>query len=244
MQEARIAAGKNPLPVLIRDRRGAVRSHEAWKHNPRITLDEDCEHEELVNRPGIRPYIAEKSPSKWSWKNFTCPRGELYFSKEELEFARPYNPHVILEPNIKDRASPNKQWGWIRWNKLAYLLREAGATVYQMGERSDRLLERVHYIHTPTFRHAAAVLARAQVAVLPEGGLHHAAAAVGTRAVVLFGGYISPRQTGYATQTNKYAGGEPCGNRTPCKHCEKAMASILPEQVCIDTLGRINASSV
>jgi ADP-heptose:LPS heptosyltransferase len=78
---------------------------------------------------------------------------------------------------------------------------------------------------------AAATLSRARAAVLPEGGLHHAAAAVGVKSIVIYGGYISPQQTGYNLHENIFTGGEPCGMRIPCRHCEKAMASIAPEMV-------------
>ena len=46
------------------------------------------------------------------------------------------------------------------------------------------------------------MLSGARAAVLHEGGLHHAAAALGMPAVVLFGGMISPRNTGYDVHVN------------------------------------------
>jgi hypothetical protein len=82
---------------------------------------------------------------------------------------------------------------------------------------------------------AAAVIARAQAVVVPEGGLHHTAAVFGTPAVVIYGGFISPEVTGYAGQTAMYAKSDEhplgCGWRVPCTHCQQAMASIVPETV-------------
>jgi ADP-heptose:LPS heptosyltransferase len=76
---------------------------------------------------------------------------------------------------------------------------------------------------TPTFRHAMAVLARASLYIGPEGGLHHAAAAVGIPAVVIFGGFIPPSVTGYATHINLTGGAAACGSLKPCEHCKAYM---------------------
>lgn len=61
--------------------------------------------------------------------------------------------------------------------------------------------------------------------------MHHAAAALGIPAVVIFGGYVSPAQTGYAAQMNLFTGGQPCGRRTECAHCADAMSDITPAMV-------------
>jgi ADP-heptose:LPS heptosyltransferase len=86
-------------------------------------------------------------------------------------------------------------------------------------------------IKTKSFRQACAVLERARLAILPEGGLHHAAAAFGTAAIVIFGGYISPAQTGYAHHVNLFSGGTPCGRRKRCPHCAEAMGRISAKKV-------------
>lgn len=83
----------------------------------------------------------------------------------------------------------------------------------------------------PSFEHALALISVARTAVLPEGGLHHAAAAFGLRAVVLFGGYISPNITGYSIHQNIFTGEKACGNRNPCQHCTDAMNAITPAMV-------------
>ena len=79
----------------------------------------------------------------------------------------------------------NKDWGLELWQELANLCASSGIRVHQIGQNPhpQRLLNHAVYLHTPTFKQAAAVLARAKAAVLPEGGLHHAAAALGIRAV-------------------------------------------------------------
>ena len=226
--------------VVVRDRNGAVRKHDMWKNHPSILQEPNSKFtgpiHSIVNGPGIRPYIADKTPRRWVWKEMTCNRGQIFFSPEEEAFAARHSPMVVVEPNNKQRASPNKSWGWVKWNKLCWILKEKGILCVQLGEPDTKLLDGVHLIETRSFREACAVLGRARAAVLPEGGLHHAAAALGVPSVVIFGGYISPKQTGYASQTNLFTGETPCGMRIQCPHCAKAMAQITPERVAEELL--------
>lgn len=231
--QARRMQQEKPGKVLIRDLRGNIRKHDMWANNPRIVgpAENAYKAQELLNGPGARPYIAAKTDERWTWKDFECLAGEIYFSAEELAFAAAHAPAVVIEPNNKQQASPNKQWGRERWVALAALLRAEGIAPVQLGPVGTQLVPGAQLIETPSFRHACAVLGRAKAAVLPEGGLHHAAAALGVKAVVIFGGFISPRQTGYAFHVNLFTGGEACGMRVPCAHCAAAMAQIAPEAV-------------
>lgn len=238
--QARLLHLKDPRrKVGIFDRSGAMRSHEAWRFNPRIAdrNERNGRVAELRNGPGFRPYIAAKFPNRWVWSNWECPTGEIYFSEEEMRFAERFSPDIIIEPNLKAKASPNKDWGIWQWKTLVGILRESGRSLFQLGPSGTRQLDGVELIETPSMREACAVLGRALGAVLPEGGLHHSAAAMGLRNVaVIFGGYISPKQTGYASQINFFTGGEPCGWRVPCKHCQEAMKRITPEAVAAAVL--------
>jgi ADP-heptose:LPS heptosyltransferase len=220
--------------VAVCDRRGNLRWHAIWENNPHIAMPtEDMSRAQvLVTGPGTRPYIAGRSDRQWVWRDYQCPAGEIYFSAAELGFGRRHAGQVIIEPNIKANASPNKDWGMLRWLALVALLRRKGVTPVQLGPAGTRVLPGADFVETANFRDACAVLANARGAVLPEGGLHHAAAAVGTPAVVIFGGYISPRQTGYPAQENIFTGGQPCGMRVPCRHCAEAMQEITPRAVC------------
>ena len=87
------------------------------------------------------------------------------------------------------------------------------------------------------------MLATARLAILPEGGLHHAAAALGVPSIVLFGGFISPRQTGYPHQVNVFTGGTPCGWRVRCGHCAAAMKKIEPERILDRALSLLSLST-
>jgi ADP-heptose:LPS heptosyltransferase len=232
--QARVLYKQAREPVVIRDRNGNMRSHAIWEGNPYIATRSTritSKSPELRNGPGVRPYIARKFEDRWEWRNFDCPRGDIFLTRDEIAFADPFAGEVIIEPHTKQKASPNKQWGRERWTRLVELLRDAGIKPFQMGDDGTQLIPGARLIRTPHFRYACAVLAVARGAILPEGGLHHAAAALDTPAVVIFGGYISPAQTGYAGQANIFTGGKPCGSRLPCAHCAKAMTEITPERV-------------
>ena len=221
-------------PVIVLDRLGRIRWHEAWRNHPRIVhlWDGRSPVHRIVNGPGLRPYIAEKYELRWGWKDYTCVPGEIHFTEGERIHRPPVTPDMIaLEPNIKPRAPVNKDWGWERWQALADMMRRVGLHPVQFGPVGTRTLRDVPLLITGSFRLACAGLARCRAAVLPEGGLHHAAAALGVRAVVIYGGFISPRQTGYTLHKNLFTGGDPCGHRVACPHCMKAMAAIEPEMV-------------
>jgi ADP-heptose:LPS heptosyltransferase len=228
--------------VKILDRNGQPRWNVIWNGNPKMARpSEQGDFQLLTNAPGDRPYIAAKSDERWFWKPFECTPGEIYLSDAERQFARPYVPQIVIEPTIKQRASPNKQWGMERWEKFAHMATKAGFHLVQMGPHGMRPLKHAELIPTPDFRHACAVLANADAYVGHEGGLHHAAAALDIPAVVIFGGFISPAQTGYASHKNLYAGGEPCGMRIPCKHCDESMQSITPQIVLNSLMEILNA---
>lgn len=230
---ARLLQENDPRKVRFVYERG--RWHESWEHNPRIARpNEKGDFQEYRPRQNyLRPYMVEKTDRRWTWKPYRPPRGELYFTREEEEFGKQHAGLVLIEPRLKPGASPNKQWG--RWTELVALLKAAGLRVGQMGPNAAMALSGVEFVTTRTMRLAAAVMANARAAVLPEGGLHHVAAAVGTPAVVIFGGYISPMVTGYDGQVSLYVEDPKfplgCGSRLPCPHCQRAMASITPERV-------------
>jgi ADP-heptose:LPS heptosyltransferase len=78
-----------------------------------------------------------------------------------------------------------------------------------------------------------AAIAAADLLIAPETGSMHIAAAVGTPAVVIYGGYIDPVATGYPGHINLYSPVEcaPCWLRTPCPYAKKCLHQITPDQV-------------
>lgn len=221
-------------PRKVRIEYERVRWHPLWDHNPRIAMPHETGDFQSF-RPrqnGLRPYCAEKSPQRWRWKAWRPPVGEIYLSRDERAFGDVNAGHVVIEPNIKGSASPNKRWPWDRWLLLIERMCSAGIVPVQLGPRDTVRIPGARFVETRGIRQAAAVLSRARAAVLTEGALHHIAAGVGCPAVVIFGGYISPEVTGYDSQVNLFTGhGLGCGMRTPCECCERAMDAITVERV-------------
>jgi ADP-heptose:LPS heptosyltransferase len=207
--------------------------HEVFDYNPRIARPEESGDFQIY-RPrenGMRPYCTGKTVDRWMWTDYKPHVGELYLQQDELAYSSHLKPDIVIEPNLKGRASPNKDWGRDRWVRLILMMHAAGLRPVQLGQAGTRRLPNAAFIETSSFRLACAVLSRARAAVLHEGGLHHAAAALGVRSVVIYGGYISPNQTGYDMHRNLFTGGKPCGMRIPCRHCHRAMSAITPEMV-------------
>jgi hypothetical protein len=226
----------NRRRVKILDRNDRPRWHPVWNGNPALAMPEEEGEFELLKDCGhFRPYMRDIADTQYRFTAYRPRWASLYFTDSEMAFGAANVGHVILEPNLKPRAPRNKDWGWPRWERLAWLL--ADLPLAQVGPLGTKTLQGVPLIETPDFRMAAAVLKFSRVYVGHEGGLHHAAAAVRLPAVVIFGGFISPAVTGYAEQTSLTAQGlgveHPygCGRRVECPHCADAMAQITPERV-------------
>lgn len=219
--------------MKILDYLGLPRWHPIWDGNPRLARPEEGgDLQTIVNSGNARPYIVGKTSERWTWREYDCEPGEIYFTPAERAFASGFRPHVVVEPTIKLKASPNKQWPYPHWRRLIRLLSAAGHPVTQLGPLGTRQTPEVARIVTPDFRKAAAVLANARLYIGPDGGLHHAAAAMGVPAIVIRGAFISEKVTGYVHHRNFFNGeGLGCGMRTPCSCCARAMHAITPESV-------------
>lgn len=224
---------KDPRKVRITYERG-LRWYDVWDRNPRIaTREESGDFQVFLPRHQyLRPYCAEKSAGKWKWKPWQPPRGEFYFADAETNFGRRHGGGIVIQPAIKSGAPPGKQWGKDRWHKLVRLLLKMGHRVTVIGASIDDHIPGVREIQTRSIRMAATMMQNAAVSIIQEGALHHAAAAVGAKAVVIYGGYISPLCVGYPEQTSLFVGTDlGCGVRLRCRHCEAAMSKISPEEV-------------
>ena len=244
--QARVAQRTDPRPVAVLDKHGRPRWHPVWEGNPRIARPAAVAHgldvQTVVSGAGCRPYVARYTEERWFYTDWRAPRGEIYLSDGERAFGRHGAGAIVVEPHTKAKASPNKQWPWERWQRVVDL--RPDLPWLQLGPPGTRPLNGVRFLATPDFRHACAALSWARAAVLPEGGLHHAAAAFRLPAVVIFGGMIAPRNTGYPGHINVYRphDGSPCGMRVPCRGCRDSLASIAPEEV-VDELEGLLCSS-
>jgi hypothetical protein len=216
-------------------------SHLLFRGNPNIAPlgTETADDIWIPHYRGNRLY-GHSVNGVWRFRDFQCPPGEVFLTREEKAFALsrmwgPSDPVVVIEPRVKPIGAcngANKQWPVDRYEALACALRwERGLRCVQLVPPSvPPALRFADTIETPSFRHALAVLGLAALYIGPEGGLHHGSAATGTPAVVIFGGFNTPKSTGYPWHEN-IAVGEPCGRVAACEHCRAAMASISVARV-------------
>lgn len=213
-------------------------SEQIFQGNPNIAPlgSEGADDLQWINfYRGNRLYNTQRA-GRWEWNyDFRPTPGEIFFTDQELKWAERFGrDFIIVESNVPEHktVARNKQWPILRYEKLARYLHKGGHDIRQFVYFNARHKVVVAKpIKPPNFRHALAVLARAKLYIGPEGGLHHGAAAVGTKAVVIFGGFIPPQVTGYDMHVNIAAEGKACGVYTRCAHCAEAMESISVEQV-------------
>jgi len=178
-------------------------------------------------RPYHVGYSAESECFTWNY-GFKAEPGELYLTAEQKKVGDV--GAVIIEPNTKQMPlSRNKAWPMDRWQKVVDAL---DLPWVQLGPRDIPSLLRVRRVVTPTFTHALGWLYNCALIVTTDGALHHAAAALGKPAVVLWGGLVPPRILGYDTHTNICHAKTWCGSNFDCKHCREAMSLITVEEVC------------
>lgn len=139
---------------------------------------------------------------------------------------------LLIEPHSKAQASPGKRWPFERYVEVVRQLAPE-IEILQLGAPDSPLIDGLSRVPTNSFREVLPYLKAAQLYIGPEGGLHHAAAAMGTRAVVLFGGYTPPQVTGYDFHVCLTGNSrEACGvQRGECPHCRAAMAAISADEV-------------
>lgn len=244
--------------IAFGDGRKIFWSHWAptiYKNNPNVAPpgSEGAKDLEWISHyKGARKYNKLVN-GRWVWNyDFRVVPGEFFFTPEEKQIAETFTPgFVVVEPNVpwQKKVWPNKDWGEKKYIELTSRLRLQGYHVVQfLHSNSVRKLDCDVTMTLQSLRDVAAIMSRAALYVGPEGGMHHAAAAVGTRAVVLFGGFIPPSVTGYDAHVNMTGNSKvACGNIEPCVHCRSAMESITVsdvENAALDQLTRGATSEV
>jgi len=217
--------------VAIKDKNGNIRWHDAWENNPSIAKPTDKYQKFIVNAPSARPYTKSVNAQAWGWQAYRPKPAKFFFSQDELdEIAYIENNFIVVEPHLKDKQeSVNRDWGW---DNFAKVTSSVEADWVQLGAKKPKMLPNTRWIQTPTPRLMAAVMSKARAVLVPEGGMHHTAAALGIKGVVLFGGFIAPQVTGYQLHKNIFTGGGlGCGKRLKCQHCVDAWDKIDPERI-------------
>ncbi len=224
-------------------------------------------HTWVISAPSMRPYIDYEAMraqladpdvkqkklvgnlGRYIWKDdYRAKPAPIRLSATERQLVKtrreePGRPRILIEPYIKRRAPPAKAWPVQRFATVAHGLLKRGYRVEQISAPGHQPLYNLPQVRPTSFRMAMAYLASSDLYIGPEGGLHHAAAAMGTPAVVLFGSYIGPHTTGYDIHTNLTGGATHfCGTRNGvCPHCQHHMEQITAGQVieaAVKRLGR------
>lgn len=159
--------------------------------------------DEIMRTVATEWYVADKTPERWIFNDrFRVRPGELRKIPRLVRTSIDVDPGtVILEPHAKEHiCGANKTWPWDRWVELA----ERAAPAFRLAQfgYGRAILPGVEEIRTESFWHACAVLERCRGIVTTEGGLHHAAGALGRPAVVIFGAFNSPKLFGYDGHVN------------------------------------------
>ena len=169
---------------------------------------------------------------------------ELYFTPHEetnvsslLQQQELTNNFIVFEPQTKPGYTVNKKYPLEKWQRVVDYLVSTGETIVQVGAPTlDQKLKNIIDLTGKTsFREAACIISRSKLFVSSEGGLMHAANAVGTRSVILFTGFIHPTMTGYPENKNIWIGKDhgPCGMKLLCNQCEKNALEHDPEELIL-----------
>jgi hypothetical protein len=216
-----------------------------FENNPRIVPygDRVTAREWVRDYRGRRPYIDYRRTTgarQCVISSFSPEPGELYFTDAERKraagIASEHGYFVIVEPHVKGLYSgPNKDWGWHNWKELT---NDKMFNWLQVSAPGKPSLPGVCRAPVDSIRDAFALIELAGAVVTTEGAFHHAAAALGTPAVVIWGGRTHPSVLGYPNHENLYVDrpGSPCGMNRKCAHCRACMDSIEPGAVMASLL--------
>lgn len=183
---------------------------------------------------GHRPYIdyAKCEQGRFAWNyGFKVEPGHIELTADERK-AYPQRDFVMIEPNTKRAlGNNNKDWGFEKWQEVVRVMPHVRFLQAVGNGKQFVALQGVEAVDTKSFRDACALLSHASLFVGTDGGLHHAAAALGVRAVVVWGGFAPPSILGYDMHTNLCKARDWCGSLTNCMHCRQAMDSISIDEV-------------
>ncbi len=204
--------------------------------------------------PGNRPYIDYKNSNNLNYiwnEKFKPTPGQIFFNKDEINQSKiiieksklhwaKYNKNkfkkiIFLETSstkINDKQfnikHQNKDWGFKNWINLINKIKNEYLIIHSVHKKTQKI-EGIFAPENVGFRVACAVMDKCDLYVGPEGGFGHVAAALNKKAVLYFGGWISPSVIGYDFHENIYFRDvrSPCGQyKHICDHCKKARQKI------------------
>ncbi len=245
-----------------------------YQNNPNITPINKVDRNKPIHFINYhnrnRPYVdyQKSNNNNWKWNmNFTPIPGKLYLSDDEKTKAinilndakvnwkknnnSEFKAIIFFESTstkIDDtfyyNKMKNKDWGESNWKELISKLKNDYLIVQSKHEKSKKY-DGVYYSPIDfDFRVACAIINESNLFLGPEGGFGHAAAALGKKAVLYFGGWIHPKVTGYNFHENIYFEHpkSPCGSvGSICAHCEEARKFITVSDVYGKIISNLNS---
>ncbi len=163
--------------------------------------------------------ILNQAYNYWSGINNTKPNGVIFFESYSIK----------MDNNLYSNKMINKNWGEKNWINLINKLRKKYLIIQSVHEKSIKIDGTFYANNQFDFRTACALMDQCDMFLGNEGAFGHAAAALNKKAVVYFGGWISPLSTGYDMHENIYYKDDksPCGAvGYICNHCEMARHKI------------------
>ena len=203
-------------------------NNDVFANNPRMASNSDTDVVWVKNYQGHRPYLKGTKNGRLLFNDDYKPKvGEIYFSHEEQKVIDDIRGnYIVVEPNVKKLYAHTVNKAWHGWEELF----KHDLPWLQLGDVTVKRYTK--WKETTTFREALQVLSKAKLFVGTDGGLHHAAAALGIPSVVIWTGFTSPRHLGYDTHRNIHDDSEPCGTYSGvCQHCLLKSKAISVEQV-------------
>ena len=168
----------------------------------------------------------------------------LYFNQQEQEridqliIDRSLSPFITIEPNTNMYYSGRlRAWQFENWQVIIHLIRECypALNIVQVGVKGGAILDNViSLVGCLSFRETALLIKNSCYFLGTDGGLMHAANAVNTRAVIVWGGTTLPEFIGYPEQHEvicKYVDCAPCGFKGHCPNGHKCMTGISVSEV-------------
>lgn len=145
--------------------------------------------------------------------------------------------YIVIEPDTnREWFGDLRAWPWENWQALVdrMIADNPSRPVVQTGVGSEALRNVVDLRGQTTFREAAALIETAALFIGTEGGLMHAAGAVGTRSLIIWGGVTEPTFAGLPDQhiilSNRLEC-TPCGYRNSCPYDKACIRGISIDQV-------------
>jgi hypothetical protein len=175
----------------------------------------------LSDRVGLR-----KTPS----------RPLIFLNEKELAqkiLPQTAKPKVAIQSTGNTLWTDNKNWGSDRFSELVSIISDKYFLV-QLGSAGDPPLSvDLNLSGKLSLRQSFQALGECQGFVGQVGFLMHAAAAMSTPSIIVYGGFEAPWQSGYTSNANLYnpVPCSPCWLKTPCPYQKKCLTEIHPSQV-------------